>query len=281
MSASPQVSGTPLVARRTVVDIVDTGLAFCRMEFPAILGIVLALQGPNVVLKYLAYRLDLIPFDRIFNSFSFQETASYTVPNILLMLVEALIYVLVNAALCIFVDGQAMGETRRIASCVEAAVTRAMDLAKVSLISLAMIAAGLMACLIPGMAFYALFLFTTPIVMIEGPRAWNAVLKRSRDLASGDWWRVVGFLLLTVFLLGVLGISLTFLLSAAFGVVLEQMSWLSGLLPDENWILMISGLLVSLMLFPLEMIFIMLLYYDIRSRREGLDLMHLMNRAHA
>jgi hypothetical protein len=76
---------TLMITRRTVIDIIDDGLFLYRQDYAVFLGAVSMIYLPYYVLKYLAFLLDLLPFQRIFDSFDFFHTGSYTVTNILFM----------------------------------------------------------------------------------------------------------------------------------------------------------------------------------------------------
>lgn len=276
MSDAPGMIRSSLVARRTVVDIVDTGLAFCRARFQSIMGLVLAWYVPAIVFRFFCHQLGLIPFERVFNGFAFFETDSYITPNLLLMVFDGLIQTLIGASLWEEVHNRAFGTDRPVMATLESAVHDAPALIKVTAISTMVIVTGFLMCIFPGLILYAFLIFTTPIVLFEKTSSFGAVWRRSRDLLNGEWLKVAGFLALTWILLLILGLSLAFLFSAAFNVVLEQLSWMSGLIPDGNVTTMMGGVLASVLIGPLQVVFTALLYFDIRSRHEGLDLLTLM-----
>ena len=93
-----------------------------------------------------------------------------------------------------------------------------------------------------------------------------------------EWFRCLGFFLLTFLLLLILGISLTYLFYGLYQILIDQISWISGIIPDYDLLDMFSGAIITLLLFPLQTIFNMFLYFDIRSRKEGFDLEFLVNR---
>lgn len=276
MTDTPGMIRSSLVARRTVVDIVDTGLAFCRARFQPIMRLVLAWYVPAIAFKFFCHQLGLIPFERVFNGFAFFETGSYITPNLLLMAWDGLIQTMIGASLWEEVHNRAFGTDRPGMATLESAVRQAPALIRVTAIAFVLTIAGLLTCIFPGLLLYVFLIFTTPIVLFEKITSFRAVWSRSRDLLNGEWLKVTGFLALTWILLFMLGLSLAFLFSATFDVVLEQLSWMSGLLPDGNLVTMIGGALASVLIWPLQVVFTALLYFDIRSRHEGLDLLTLM-----
>jgi hypothetical protein len=114
-----------------------------------------------------------------------------------------------------------------------------------------------------GFAFHA--------IMFEGAGVF-AALSRSRDLVRGHWWRTVGvtllFLLLVVIvaslLFAVLGALIAFLAAAQGPAALQ-----SPLYVIASSIL---NLLSSAITTPLTYCAWVLYYYDLRVRKEGLDL---------
>jgi uncharacterized membrane protein YvlD (DUF360 family) len=87
-----------------------------------------------------------------------------------------------------------------------------------------------------------------------------------------NWGRGLGLTAVSLLLLSILGVSLTYLTSGAYQLIVEQIAWLSGVLPDVDMVGLFSSVLISVVLLPMQNVFILLFYYDLRSRKEGLDL---------
>ncbi|HMW36643.1 MAG TPA: hypothetical protein PKA72_09800, partial [bacterium] len=75
-----------LIRQRSVVDAVDAGLALCRNRYYDLCVTTLIVFVPLYSLKYVLFVLDLIPFERVFNSFGFFYVQSYTPANIMVWL---------------------------------------------------------------------------------------------------------------------------------------------------------------------------------------------------
>ncbi|HEX4754403.1 MAG TPA: glycerophosphoryl diester phosphodiesterase membrane domain-containing protein [Candidatus Dormibacteraeota bacterium] len=123
---------------------------------------------------------------------------------------------------------------------------------------LAIIPAALFAVIV----FYTRWLFAAPIVILErlGP---VAALRRSWRLVRGSTGRVLGITLLVVLITGILSTVVSALLSVAtqFG--------------DDNLRLILNQLatlLADVLILPISLIVIVLLYYDLRIRREAFDI---------
>jgi hypothetical protein len=110
--------------------------------------------------------------------------------------------------------------------------------------------------IIPGLVVLALYLFVSPVVILE-QRGGKAAFKRSRELGRGFYLRNLGVFLL-IFLIIYLPV---FLLDAAF--VSRSGHPFS---PSRLQELVIA--LIGLLLYPLVSVPPILLYYDMRARKE-------------
>ncbi|WP_304451683.1 glycerophosphoryl diester phosphodiesterase membrane domain-containing protein [Nocardiopsis sp. YSL2] len=113
--------------------------------------------------------------------------------------------------------------------------------------------------------------FAMPIVVLERLSPTRA-LGRSWRLTQGSWWRVLGILLLTMLLVGVV----SQLLTTPFTLLSIVPSFV---FPGEAWVPVAAGaliyvgtVLISSFTTPFTVGVSTLLYIDLRMRREGLDL---------
>ena len=117
---------------------------------------------------------------------------------------------------------------------------------------------GFVLFLVPGILFSVWYTFAGPVVVLEG-LAGRTALKRSRELGRGYYLRNFGILFLSQLLTLLLAMVLSGLVGVAmalsFGRVSEAAQFLGGVL----------GLLVA----PPAVIAFVLLYYDMRVRKEG------------
>jgi hypothetical protein len=133
--------------------------------------------------------------------------------------------------------------------------------------------AGTIFLVIPGIYFSILFLLFTQTIMIEDKGPW-AALQRSRELIKGSWWRCFGILFLINILVSILTriLALPFtLLVAVFGVKFIDMIDMMDMINTMDMINAIFTLPVSFLLMPFSMIAGTLLYYDLRIRKDSLD----------
>ena len=115
------------------------------------------------------------------------------------------------------------------------------------------VALGLVLLVIPGLLFMLWFIYVQPIILIEGSKVLNA-FGRSRALGSGYYIRTAGVIL-------VLGVGAG-IAAGLVGVVL--------ILSTENPALAgFVQLLILLATTPLTMTALVLMYYDLRARKEA------------
>src|SRR6266702_2784045 len=89
-------------------------------------------------------------------------------------------------------------------------------------------------------------------------------LGRSWNLVSGSWWRTFGILLIVT----ILQLIITYGLFILFGVVAALFS--TG--DFQAALVQVGGTLLSAVVSPITTIAVTLLYFDLRVRKEGLDL---------
>jgi hypothetical protein len=121
---------------------------------------------------------------------------------------------------------------------------------------------GFALCILPGLAWMAMFVMVAPVIVIEdlGP---IQGLKRSWRLAKRRFWPVLGISLLA----GIMASTLSQILTAVptFGGLFLGLRW--------GWILIAAGnSAVAILVTPLVSIVATLLYFDARIRTEGFDL---------
>ena len=127
--------------------------------------------------------------------------------------------------------------------------------------------------------------FVFEVLLLEKTNVKNA-FKRSSELVRGTWWRVFGqlvlILLLSVAILYIFEISLgsIFILAKAAGGTdykeLIQWSVMEEDLSSSNLIfyaiMTCADLILKTLIFPIWVIGITLLYFDLRIRKEGFDI---------
>lgn len=120
---------------------------------------------------------------------------------------------------------------------------------------------GLLALVIGAVFVYVRFLFGPAVVIVEGTRGTDA-LRRSWRLARGFFWKILGTTVLAGILTSIIGGILQFPLGLA-GVAAGESGWfLAGL----------GAAIAAVITGPFSAVVGVLLYFDMRIRKEGLDL---------
>jgi hypothetical protein len=141
------------------------------------------------------------------------------------------------------------------------ALPRTHSILWVSFLTLLAVIGGFILLVIPGIFFYVRFVFGPTAVVVEGTRGRQA-MRRSWHLAKGRFWPIFGTLVLAGILTALVGI----ILSLPFQLIGNAMG--SG-----GWVLRAIGQsLSSVITLPFSAIVTVLLYFDLRIRKEGLDL---------
>ena len=129
---------------------------------------------------------------------------------------------------------------------------------------------GLLLLIVPGIIFALWFALTTPAIVLENLKAIKG-MSRSRTLASGNLGKIfsVGFLVLLI----------SWVISIPFSFV---GSFLASILFSDNLMLMtfvnqLVALTGQIFIVPIGATAYILLYYDLRIRKEGFDLQMLAN----
>lgn len=130
----------------------------------------------------------------------------------------------------------------------------------VYIIYIVVVAVGMILLVVPGIAAAIYFVFALVVVLVEGTGGIGA-LKRSAELMKGHFWRNLGILIL--FGLGV-GIA-----TGIFGGIIGFILGIVGVDP-AGFVGNFIGNLVGVVFAPLWAIPSVLLYYDMRVRKENL-----------
>jgi hypothetical protein len=114
-----------------------------------------------------------------------------------------------------------------------------------------LIAIGSIFLILPGLVLWLLFVFVSPVVLIEGLRG-RAALRRSVELVRSDWLRVA----IVIFVFGVL----CWLARAVAQLLIPAAAIFAASL---------FGDLFTMVLLPVPVLGLVLLYFDIRRKREN------------
>jgi hypothetical protein len=129
---------------------------------------------------------------------------------------------------------------------------------------------GFLACVIPGIYLYGAWSVAVPVLVLEDVRGRRA-LGRSKALVKGRWWPTAVALLLSSMLTGVVAGGLQALLTLPFDAIFhsELLTIVTGTIGAAG-----AGVLTT----PFTAAVVVVIYVDLRVRREGFDLEVLARR---
>jgi hypothetical protein len=120
---------------------------------------------------------------------------------------------------------------------------------------------GFILLIIPGIIAFVRLSVTPPVVIVEDVRGTKAV-GRSWRLTKGHFWRLLGALILSA-------------LIAAIGALIITIptEFVAFTLGPGGWpVSALGSVLASIVVTPFSMLIIVLLYFDLRIRKEGFDI---------
>jgi hypothetical protein len=245
-----------------VGEILDAAFNLYRRHWKQYMAIVAVLIVPFEFLQGLVSRAVAHPFmlgGRVF--IEQRDVTPLTVVNIVFGVASYLIVTpLLEAALVQAVGDGYMGERPDVGRAFATARGRMWSVLLVVFLSGLATVGGFILLIIPGIIFYTRFLFSPAVVVLEGTRGREA-MRRSWRLVKGR----TGKIFLTIFLAG--------LLVGVIGGVLTLPAGLIAVHWKEGWIVRTIALaIVSVLTTPFVSIVRVLLYFDQRVRKEGLDL---------
>ena len=124
---------------------------------------------------------------------------------------------------------------------------------------------GLVLLIVPGVYLWASFGVAVPVLLTEGIKGRRA-LGRSRRLVKGRWWPVFAVLLLGTILTGIVSSVLTALVGAISFVEADAYS-LASIAAQ-----ILAGTVSNAITVPFTAAFVIVLYFDLRVRKEAFDL---------
>ena len=229
---------------RRATEILDSSFQFYRAHFADLLVLSALLLVPPVLIGAFMPQPIQVAFQLVFN----------------------LMFLVSQGAVAMMVAG-AIEQDRALSAgeVLRALGDRAGSVIVVSIMSGLLIGLGTLLLVIPGILIAVWTVVATPVAAIEGLKN-SAALSRSRSLARGQFWHVLGTMLLAWVIVMALVFGLAIALGMVFGIVGAP----------ERLIEMLTGLLM-VPLFPLIAVTASLLYYDLRVRSEGADVQAMVD----
>lgn len=149
------------------------------------------------------------------------------------------------------------------------ATSRLRSLLWLTVVFAVFLALAFLACVVPSIYFYVAWTVAVPVLLLEDVRGRQA-LKRSRALVKGRWWPTAGVLLVAFILSGIVQAVLS-------GLLLAVVSAGNNEVVDAA-AQALANTAASVLTTPFTAAVIMVVYFDLRVRKEGFDLELLAKR---
>ena len=269
----------PLLRPLTIAEILDSTFTLYRRNFKELVSIAAIVQIPlgllQAVLMYFVYS-PLIGAGGAAGSAGQLGTAFIGMgAAVIISMFGAMI---VYAALAVAISHHYLGEPISVSVAFNHVLPRLGTLLGTWFLVVLLAGMGYLFCALPGIYLYVLFLFAWPAVVLEG-RGVSEALSRSVFLVSGNWWRVFGTMLLLGLITIVFYLVIEFIVAIAVGAP-AQVLQSAGLLKYGaigQAISQFVGTVVNVVTVPAMTGALVILYYDLRVRREGFDLQLLFS----
>jgi hypothetical protein len=214
-----------------------------------------AIFGKGFRVIFLTYFLPILPFS-IWQTEA--QTAHATGLLLLGLVFSVIVSLLAFGAITISVSDICLGNAPSLMRSYKKIFGLFVKMLTASLLQVLFIMIGFVLFIIPGVIAMLWFLFTPCVVALEGLGGF-AALKRSKALGRGYYWRNLGVFVLVVIMCAVIG----GILGGFYGLLFPATL---GRFPHRLFLVVIQSLST-----PLSLTAIILLYYDLRVRKEAYD----------
>jgi hypothetical protein len=252
----------PLVLRPMGVgEILDAAIRLYRSQWKSLMAIVAIALVPITFLQAFLTRSTAapIPTDPAAVPVDLDSTL---ITSIVLTLIQLLVVMpFLTAAVAKASADVYLGERVLVAPTVRYAVSRIHSILWISILTGLAVLLGFVLLIIPGIIVGVRFVFGSTVLVVEG-RKGTAALGRSWRLAQGHFWKLFGTLLLANIMASVVESVLAIPGFVAFVAI-----------GPEGWpFLAIGSSLAAILTTPFTTLITVLLYFDLRIRREAFDL---------
>jgi hypothetical protein len=244
-------------------EIIDSAFKLYRANWKALMGIVALIVVPVNLLEQilLVGTVHQVRINGQTLFFSAADQHAFVTITLLFAALQLLVVApLLAGAMARATAELYMGRRPGIADTMNYAIGRLGSLLLVTILFSLSVAGGFLLLIIPGIIFWVRLNFSTIAVVVEDARGRKA-LGRSWNLTRNHSWRIFGTLLLA----GLIAAVTNAILLAPFNVL----GW-TGL--SGGFARLISESIANILTQPFTALVATLLYFDLRIRKEGLDL---------
>jgi len=269
------VADAPRLKPQTVTEILDSSFRLYRENFAQFLGILAILYIPGIILQLLltgSMSGEILELTQKAHATpgkpdleALQKLSALQIGQAgLVLLITGITFPLATGALTRAVGSRYLNEPATVGSCFSYIVGIFGKYFGTMMLNGLVIWLGFMFCLVPGILFAIWFSFSSSVVVLEGLGG-TAAMGRSKQLSKDNAWRIIGLWLIIL----AVNLALNWSVGAGLGVALPTL-----VASPVQKLVVTQGVeqVVSMILSPLFCVAWILLYYDIRIRKEAFDL---------
>jgi hypothetical protein len=250
----------PLPLRQMGIgELIDAAFRLYRLEWAVLLGIVAFVVIPTTFAQIWVSELILDQALTVPTSALIGQLVTVTIIFVLLQLLFVqpfLVAAIARAAADVY-----LGEPVTLPGTYRYALGRLFSILWITIQSLVVTLIGFLLLVIPGLILFVRLSFAPAALVVEGHRGRSALV-RSWQLSAGHAWRIFGLLFVTGLISGVVG-----------GVLTVPGEFAAQSMGPDGWIISaLASALATVVTTPFSMLVIVLMYFDLRIRKEGFDI---------
>jgi Membrane domain of glycerophosphoryl diester phosphodiesterase len=260
----PASSFTPQLRPLSVGEILDAGFKLFRARFGALLLAVLVPVLPLAIVGTIVVALtDEHYFD--VSTTEVDDSGSAIAGNLIGVILQGLAIALAIAACFKIISAAYLGEETSVGDSLRFGISRIAALIVAYILLSVILIVSFFLLFIPFVYFSVKFAMTFPAIVFERKGPFGA-MGRSFSLTRGNFWRVLGTLVVVFLLLLVMTIALSVLIGVGlFSVESASEAVVAVVYTALN-------VIVIALTYPLFAAILTVIYYDLRVRNEGFDL---------
>jgi hypothetical protein len=244
-------------------ELLDAAIKLYRAHWRTFMAIAAAVLVPYTFLQHAMVRVATHPFEVGGQTFITQEDATLSALLAAAFSLGLFLFIrpFLAGALARATSHAYLGNVPEVGATYRFALRRTHSMLWASLLSALATIFGMLLLIVPGVLAFVRFTFAAAVVIVEGERGTKA-LGRSWRLARGHFWKILG----TVFLAGILTAVVSGILQLPLTAAARELG------PDWWFLAAIGESLATVIANPFSAIVAVLLYFDMRIRKEGFDL---------
>lgn len=260
----PASSQRPLPLRQMGIgELVDGAVKLYRRDWLALMGISALVLVPVTFIQLWVTQTMVASVDVFATDEEFQAmTTQLIIVTLVFVVVQVfIVQPFLVAAISRAAADACLGKSVTLGQTLRYALSRLPAILWVTIITLVVTTIGFILLIIPGILALVRLTLTPAIVVVEDVRGTSAV-SRSWSLTGGHFWRVFA----TLILAGII---------SAVGAAIIQIPTevIASMLGPEGWPVSALGTaLASVVVTPFSLLIVVLLYFDLRVRKEGYDI---------